>query len=136
MIRCTFDLVLMAVVLGCPVWCPMTNCCGAKSARDEGQAARGCCPHCTVGDPCDSENSPALPVGGSGDHPCQCFCSKAVIGKIADDAAPTRSVPGLPMDATAKAETADRQVVAIDAASPGLSLSGRDICCRNMRFLC
>jgi len=128
-------LLLIADVLICPFWCPArafsAGGCNARSVQSTPQR-HACCPAC---DPID--DLPSAPTDPDKRPPCQCFCSKAIVGKLADDVS-IDPLAGF-VAALAPAVLVAIAPPAVDAhadPSSDFASSGRELRCLYVSFLC
>lgn len=130
-------LFLIAVVVGCPLWCPAGLCDAPASAGGERIETSRCCRHCSPGESSErsgrSSNRPAEPS----DCPCQCFCSHAVLGTLGDGPLVV-DLPTAPFDAPPVASVALLRPVrdSFGEIPPPPLLTGRDRLVLYMSLLC
>src|SRR5687767_4985659 len=131
-------LFLIAVVLGCPIWCPAGACGNPTTSPDAKQDCGHCCPHCAHKKPSETSNhNPACPSDDQSPGPSQCFCSGAVLGTVDDEPVVAETeftlLAALILVNAGACRLSRAAPFELERRHP--TLSGRDIRCLFMSFL-
>ncbi len=141
MTRKVLNLLLIAMIVACPLWCMSGICASTEECCARDQAAHDCCDQEQARDQhsCDehSDHHPSNPCDNSPCGLCQCICGGAVIEHNDDDVAQQVANPlhDLVLASNSIADILFRQNSPTILAHEARVTSGRSLCILHMSLL-